>query len=154
MRFSIVRRDPVPYCCSRTFLNRSRGRAAVRRAGNSMKQNKRHTDAVTVEALEGRRLFAWGQYPQLIRQDDAAAEFPTITGAGQTVAIIDTGVDYNQSYLGGGFGAGHKVVGGYDFEDNDADPMDTYGHGTNVAGIIAANPYTYNGEQYQGIAPG
>ncbi|MEH7403609.1 S8 family serine peptidase [Gottfriedia acidiceleris] len=62
-----------------------------------------------------------------------------ITGKGVTVAVIDTGVDYNHPDLGEGFGQGHKVVGGYDFVNHDNDPMDDYGHGTHVAGIIAAH---------------
>jgi len=63
----------------------------------------------------------------------------SITGQGVTVAVIDTGIDYNHSDLGGCFGEGCKVVGGYDYLDGDADPMDVHGHGTHVAGIIAAN---------------
>ncbi|MQA77582.1 MAG: S8 family serine peptidase [Streptosporangiales bacterium] len=59
-------------------------------------------------------------------------------GAGQTVAILDTGIDYTHPDLGGGFGEGHKVVGGYDFANGDADPVDDNGHGTHVAGIVAA----------------
>ncbi|PFH91356.1 hypothetical protein COI44_01745 [Bacillus sp. AFS088145] len=62
-----------------------------------------------------------------------------VTGKGVTVAVIDTGVDYDHPDLGGAFGPGHKVVGGYDFVNNDNDPMDDYGHGTHVAGIIAAH---------------
>ncbi|XRG80464.1 S8 family serine peptidase [Rossellomorea sp. GAMAL-10_SWC] len=62
-----------------------------------------------------------------------------ITGKGVTVAVIDTGVDYNHPDLGGGFGQGHKVVGGYDFVNHDNDPMDDHGHGTHVSGIIAAH---------------
>ncbi|MEH7514379.1 S8 family serine peptidase [Gottfriedia acidiceleris] len=62
-----------------------------------------------------------------------------ITGKGVTVAVIDTGVDYNHPDLGGGFGQGHKVVGGYDFINHDNDPMDDQGHGTHVSGIIAAH---------------
>ncbi|WP_327255756.1 S8 family serine peptidase [Streptomyces sp. NBC_01244] len=60
-----------------------------------------------------------------------------VTGKGVTVAVIDTGVDYTHPDLGGGFGEGHKVVGGWDFVDNDANPMDDNGHGTHVAGIVA-----------------
>src|SRR5439155_25507784 len=106
------------------------------------------------ERLEPRRLMAWGAAPHLIGQDTAATAYPTTNGQGVTVAVIDTGIDYTHPALGGGFGPGFKVKGGYDFVDNDADPFDTFGHGTNVAGIIAANPFTINGEQYSGVASG
>ncbi len=109
--------------------------------------------AVFIEGLESRRLFAWSNYAQLVDQDQAATDYANIRGAGVTVAIIDTGIDYTQQSLGGGFGKGFKVIGGYDFLSNDADPMDTSGHGTAVAGVIAANPYTVNGITYQGVAP-
>ncbi|KAI9598732.1 peptidase S8/S53 domain-containing protein, partial [Syncephalis fuscata] len=70
-------------------------------------------------------------------------------GRGVKIGIIDTGIDYLHSALGGCFGKGCKVTYGYDFVgDNynganmphpDADPMDSCnGHGTHVAGIIAA----------------
>lgn len=62
-----------------------------------------------------------------------------VTGAGTTVAILDTGVDYRHPDLGNGFGPGHKVVAGHDFVNGDADPMDDHGHGTHVAGIVAAD---------------
>ncbi len=61
------------------------------------------------------------------------------TGSGQSVCIVDTGVNYNHADLGGCFGAGCKVIGGYDIYNNDSDPMDDNGHGTHVAGIVAAN---------------
>jgi len=50
-----------------------------------------------------------------------------------TVAIIDTGADYNHPDLAGNIGSG-----GHDFVDNDDNPMDPNGHGTHVAGTIAA----------------
>lgn len=40
---------------------------------------------------------------------------------------IDTGIDYTHPALGGGFGPGYKVVGGYDFVGNDYN-----GHNTPV----------------------
>ena len=70
-----------------------------------------------------------------------------ITGRGVVVAILDTGVDYTHPDLGGSIGQDQKVIGGFDFVDNDADPLDTDGHGTAVAGVIAANG------QIRGIAP-
>ena len=60
-------------------------------------------------------------------------------GSGIVVAIIDTGIDYTHPALGGGFGPGFKVAGGWDFSNDDADPMDDHGHGTHVAGTVAAN---------------
>src|SRR3954453_22379891 len=87
---------------------------------------------VAVEPVEDRRLLSWSAYAQLVNQDQAAKDFSAITGKGVTVAVIDTGVDYTQPALGGGFGTGFKVKGGYDFYGNDADPMDDSGHGTNV----------------------
>lgn len=106
-----------------------------------------------IEPLEFRRLLAWSGYAQLVNQDEAAAAYSSLTGKGATVAVIDTGIDYTHPALGGGFGAGQKVVGGYDFYANDADPMDATGHGTNVAGVIAADAYTHNGVTYRGVAP-
>ena len=70
-----------------------------------------------------------------------------VTGAGVKVAIIDTGVDYTVPALGGSMGV--KVVGGYNFVDDNTDIMDTDGHGTAVAGIIAGNSSTF-----EGVAPG
>jgi subtilisin family serine protease/photosystem II stability/assembly factor-like uncharacterized protein len=62
-----------------------------------------------------------------------------VRGDGVVVAVLDSGVDYRHPDLGGGFGDGHKVVAGYDFVNDDADPMDDQGHGTHVAGIIAGD---------------
>jgi minor extracellular serine protease Vpr len=59
-------------------------------------------------------------------------------GSGIKIAIVDTGVDYNHPDLFG-YGPDGKVVGGFDFVENDNSPLDTNGHGTEVAGIIAAD---------------
>jgi hypothetical protein len=73
-----------------------------------------------------------------------------VDGTGSTVAVIDTGVDYNDTALGGGFGPGYKVVAGYDFGDNNSDPnAKTWQHGTAVAGLIASTD-----PANLGIAPG
>ena len=88
--------------------------------------------------------------PQVWARDDHAGN-PT-DGRGEVVAIVDTGVDYQHADLGGGFGPGHKVVAGYDFVNDDADPMDDNGHGTHVAGIIAGSPALDGG--VTGVAPG
>jgi subtilisin family serine protease len=71
-----------------------------------------------------------------------------VTGQGIRVAVIDTGIDYTHPDLGGCFGSGCKVADGYDFVNEDADPQDDNGHGTHVAGIVAANG------SVKGVAPG
>jgi len=72
-----------------------------------------------------------------------------LTGRGQTVAVIDTGIAYDHTALGGGFGSGYRVVGGYDFTDErDGNPYDDgpYGsHGTHVAGIIGGEDAAHPG---------
>ena len=61
-----------------------------------------------------------------------------IDGTGIKIAVIDTGVDFNHPDLFG-WGPDGKVIGGYNFIEENQLPMDTNGHGTKVAGIIAAD---------------
>ncbi len=74
------------------------------------------------------------------------------TGQGIVVGIIDTGTDYTHPDL-----AGHLWTDpnyphhGWDFENNDDDPMDSHGHGTMTAGFVAADGTS--GSQC-GVAPG
>ncbi|KAF9288891.1 hypothetical protein BGZ68_010424 [Mortierella alpina] len=91
-----------------------------------------------------------------------------LTGKGIKVGII--GVDYKHPALGGCFGSGCKVAFGHDFVgdayDNgspekdvpkpDKDPMDCAGHGTHVAGIVAARnegPHALGLQRFVGVAP-
>ncbi len=74
------------------------------------------------------------------------------TGEGVLVAVIDGGVDYNHADL-----ADHLWDGGedfpnhgYNFADDNDDPMDTNGHGTHVSGIICGDG---TGGIQTGIAP-
>jgi len=59
----------------------------------------------------------------------------TTEGTGAKVAVIDTGVDYEHDELRGNFGSNL----GYDFVQNNNDPMDLNCHGTHVAGIIGGS---------------
>jgi thermitase len=56
------------------------------------------------------------------------------------VAVVDSGVNYNQEDLTANMWNGSPSFPnhGFDFVDNDNDPMDLKGHGTHVAGIIGA----------------
>lgn len=65
-------------------------------------------------------------------------------GAGVTVCVVDTGIDYRHRDLAANY------VGGRDFINNDNDPNDDNGHGTHVAGTIAA---VDNDVDVIGVAP-
>ena len=86
----------------------------------------------------------------LINADDAWNLYDkcgeSITGQGVTVAIIDTGMDYNHPDLKDNF------VDGYDFVNNDNDPMDDNGHGTHCAGVIAGTGMASD-FRFVGVAP-
>jgi hypothetical protein len=111
--------------------------------------------AGVIETLEPRQLLSWSPYAKVLGMDQAEANFPNITGAGEAVAVIDSGVNYHDSALGGGIGPGFKVEAGYDFLNKDGDPFpDTYAHGTGTAGLIAANQFSAGGYTHRGVAPG
>ncbi|MFC4075308.1 S8 family serine peptidase [Salinithrix halophila] len=65
----------------------------------------------------------------------------SLTGKGMKVAVVDSGVDAKHPDLKG------KIVGGYDFVEKDRTPQDEAGHGTHVAGTIAAKG------KIKGVAP-
>ncbi len=66
------------------------------------------------------------------------------TGTSVKVAVVDTGIDYTHPQIA------PLYKGGYDFVNNDADPKDDHGHGTHVAGTIAA---IRDGAGVVGVAP-
>ncbi|KAG6227823.1 hypothetical protein E4U26_001444 [Claviceps purpurea] len=84
-----------------------------------------------------------------------------ITGKGIKVAVIDSGIDYLHPALGGCYGKGCLVSFGHDFVGDaytgtntpvpGENPMDCLGHGTHVAGIIAAQNNSFG---FTGTAPG
>jgi subtilisin family serine protease len=84
---------------------------------------------------------------------ERAREQYGLTGVGQTVAVIDSGVAWDHAAFGGGFGPGYQVVGGWDFTEPDhRNPYDDGplgSHGTHVSGILAGK----DGPR-QGVAPG
>jgi subtilisin family serine protease len=74
--------------------------------------------------------------------------WPLTDGSGVTVAVVDTGVDGQVPQLRG------QVLPGVDTTAPDRGPADDdcFGHGTFVAGIIAATRIVGTG--YAGVAPG
>lgn len=66
------------------------------------------------------------------------------TGAGRKIAVLDTGYNYLHPELSSSY------LGGWDFVNNDNDPMDDEGHGSHVAGIITADGIN---PKAKGVAP-
>lgn len=71
-----------------------------------------------------------------------------ITGAGVTVAVIDSGIDPHPDLTE----PESRLTGWRDLVANRPEPYDDDGHGTHVAGIIAGNGFS-SGGKYVGIAP-
>jgi len=163
-----IRRDVAPRGAQPIVDQTSQGSIALANAGASRLRRTSDSTGVgvgasqsaprSIESLETRQHLAanpWGWQGTIIGQDLAAANYPAVTGAGYSVVVIDSGVDYKHPNLGGAIGAGHKVVAGWDFDGNDANPFtDTDAHGTGSAAMIAGNAYDYAGKHYSGIAPG
>ena len=90
--------------------------------------------------------------PDLLAQAADLRQSHGLDGSGQTVAVIDSGIAYDHVALGGGFGPGYRVVGGWDFAENDSNPYDDGPagfHGSHVAGLLGGSTDTF-----QGVAPG
>ena len=88
-------------------------------------------------------IFQWN-LPQI----RAPQAWDLVTGTASVgIAVVDTGVDYYHPDL-----ASSRLWLGYDFANDDSDPMDDHGHGTHVAGIAAAN--TNNGIGVAGVCWG
>ncbi|CAA9967188.1 minor extracellular protease vpr [Pyrenophora teres f. maculata] len=101
------------------------------------------------------------KYPPHVLTQVEELQAEGVTGAGIKLAIIDSGIDYSHPLLGGCFGEGCLVGYGFDLVGDayngkntplpDPDPMDCAGHGTHIAGIIAAQKSDYG---FVGAAPG
>ncbi|MGH2948170.1 MAG: S8 family serine peptidase [Solirubrobacteraceae bacterium] len=123
----------------------------ARNGSEALRELRRDGDVVYAELDRPVRALAadpgfselWGL--DKIFAGDVAAGWTLSTGVGRTVAVVDSGVDAAHPDLVG------QVAAGWDWVEDDADPQDADGHGTHVAGTIAAT--RDNGEGIAGVAP-
>ncbi len=84
------------------------------------------------------------EIPWGITRVNAPGAWSTTQGAGVRVAIVDTGIDLDHPELAA------SIKGGYNSVDSSIPPDDDHGHGTHVAGTVAA---IHNSEGVVGVAP-
>lgn len=92
------------------------------------------------------------------QQISANSVWPSYTGSGITVAVLDTGIDYTNAQLTHGTGSGDPGNGHcFAVAANDCGGgfFDDFGHGTHVAGILmsSGNADANNGAFSKGVAP-
>jgi len=112
------------------------------------------SNTASVELIPERHIFLQTSVPLINATTNWNVQYSgtNLTGIGETICIIDTGVNYSHADLGGCYGDNNassscKVIGGWDYVNSDDDPMDDNGHGTHISGIVAANG------SIKGVAP-
>ena len=82
--------------------------------------------------------------PGGVRSVGAPGVWPVATGKGVKVAVVDSGIDFTPPDLAPNYAGGVNII------DPSSPPLDDFGHGTHVAGTIAA---ARNHEGVAGVAP-
>ena len=95
-------------------------------------------------ALDNSGQSVWGRRGTLDADIDAPEAWAISRGTGATVAVVDSGVDLAHPDLV------DRLLPGYDWVGDDSVPQDGNGHGTHVAGTVAASE---NGLGAVGVAP-
>ncbi|GAA2168849.1 S8 family peptidase [Actinomadura napierensis] len=93
----------------------------------------------------GQPASAITQEPWAQRRLDFEQAWSISRGAGVTVAVVDSGIEAAHPQLKG------KISGSFDATGTT--PTDCYGHGTEVAGIIAASDLRRRNVPFVGVAP-
>ncbi|MGH9088320.1 MAG: S8 family serine peptidase, partial [Acidimicrobiales bacterium] len=101
----------------------------------------------TVQCEVGKTHFI-NRFSQYLLSPAFAKSWPLATGKGVTVAVVDSGVDTDNAHM-----SGDTVLPGKSFVPGPA-TQDDYGHGTAVAGIIAAQRLPSGKSGLIGAAPG
>ena len=161
---------PAPVCES---INQTTDEFLVASDENPLSPADADEEIVTIDSNDPfyNSSGSWGQsYEDLwwlkdVHADDA---WGITRGAGATVAVIDTGVDFNHPDLASNIwsnttelnglagvdddGNGYiDDIHGWDFHNGDNNPWDDNGHGSHVSGIIGAAADNFIG--IAGIAP-
>jgi serine protease AprX len=122
--------------------------AALAMIGTDRSVLRATTDATVVATGGGpdSEMEAFGDTSKALSVGNAAIHastaWPRSTGAGVVVALMDSGIGLNPDLPAG------KVVARANFVADNATSLDPAGHGTHLAGVIAAN-----GETFHGVAP-
>ncbi len=130
-----VRKPPIRWMARRQAAvtrKRPTGRIVTPRPGATKKRAGRPAEQAATAAPAAPNDPLWATSWSLAKVN-APAAWKLTSGTSETiVAVLDTGVDLSHPDLAGAF------VPGYDFVNGDDDPTDDHGHGTMVAGVIAA----------------
>ena len=142
--------------------------ALARRHGAAVKKTLKHGAVLTVSAEALRSLSLDGAAGAVTGDGDVRSQLAVVTestgaaaawagqieklgavvGRGVGIAVVDSGIDGHTALAG-------RVVASVDFTRDRGTADDEYGHGTHVAGIVAAGvPGRDTGMEPVGMAPG
>lgn len=98
--------------------------------------------ALTSDSFSGQQWYLDGKGSFTTESTGIHYAKTSSSGDKPVVAVVDTGIDYTHEDLKDHMWVNTNTslpgTNGYDFGDNDSDPMDDEGHGTHCAGIIGA----------------